>query len=66
MGSLENVNVMVPFDVAVPTSVSPVEVRMYTASPATTLGSVMVIVSGDDAFGDVPPGVCQDTANAAT
>jgi hypothetical protein len=65
-GSLEKEKVIVPFEAAVPTSVRPEEVRMYTASPATMLGSVMVIVIGVVASGDVPFVVCHDTANAAT
>jgi hypothetical protein len=65
-GSLVKVKVTVPFAEAVPTSVSPKGVSTYTVSPATMLGSVIVIVMGDVAFGDVPPVVCHDTANAAT
>jgi hypothetical protein len=66
IGSLEKVKVIVPFDVAVPTSVSPDEVSMYTVSRATILGSVIVIVIGVLAVGDVSPAVSQDTAKEST
>jgi hypothetical protein len=65
-GSLEKEKVIEPFEAAVPTSVRPEEVRMYTSSPATMLGSVMVIVIGVVATGDAPFVVCHDTAKAAT
>jgi len=62
-GSLENVTVIDPAAVAVPTLVRvPVALSWYTVSPTAILGSVMVRVTGADAAGDVVP----DTHETAT
>jgi hypothetical protein len=62
-GSLENVTVIDPATVAVPTLVRvPVALSWYRVSPTTMLGSVMVRVTGVDDAGDVVP----DTHETAT
>jgi hypothetical protein len=65
-GSLENVTVMDPATVAVPTLVRvPVALNWYTVSPTAMLASVMVRVTGLDAVGDVVP-EAHDTATDVT
>jgi len=65
-GSLENVTVIVPATVAVPTLVRvPVELNWYSVSPTTMLGSVIVSVIGAVAAGAAPAD-SHDTATDVT
>lgn len=65
IGSESKVNVTVPAVVAVPARVNPLEVTTYTTSPATMLGSEIVIEIGDVAVAAAPVGVSQVTAKAS-
>ena len=65
IGSLENVMVTVPFAAAVPTATRPVEVSRSCHRPQCWR-SVIVIVIGAVAVGDVPLGASQVTAKEST